>query len=268
MRLKRYKKIQRRMGFFEKNFRFRAPFQILLDGTFAQAALLTKVNIQDQLPKYLNAQVKLITTPCIVIETEGIGPQVFGALNILKQFPTHKCSHSSRPEAADQCVLSMVGSANPNRYIVATQDPTLRDRLREVPGVALLYLHGNAPTLEKPSEKTMAFAADQSLQRTEVLDYQKEILDAMKKSVLGEEGKGQGSKPSHKGTMKRKRAGPNPLSCKKAKKKKPGSSRSPQKMVAETSAEMKKRKRVKVKIPKHVKAERRQGQSTSKNSCN
>jgi len=251
------------MGFFEKNFRFRAPFQILLDGTFAQAALLTKVNIQDQLPKYLNAQVKLLTTPCIVIETEKIGPQVFGALNILKQFPTHKCSHTSRPEPADECILSMVASLNPNRYIVATQDGTLRDRLREVPGVALLYLHGNAPTLEKPSEKTMSHAAEQNLQRSEVLDYQKEILDAMKKkSVLGEEG--EGSRPIHKGTTKRKRAGPNPLSCKKAKKKKPGTSRSPQKKMAEKSVEIKKRKRIKVKIPKHVKAERRQGQSSSK----
>jgi U3 small nucleolar RNA-associated protein 23 len=266
MKLKRYKKIQRRMGFFEKNFKFRAPFQILLDGTFAQAALMTKVNIQDQLPKYLNAPVKLLTSPCIVTETENIGPQVFGALNILKQYPTHKCSHGARPKSADKCILSMVNPNNPNRYIIATQDQTLRERLRAVPGVALLYLHGNAPTLEKPSEKTEEFASAQSLQQTQVLEYQKEILDAMKNSTgAGAAGNAQAHAQTHvhKGTIKRKRAGPNPLSCKKRKSKSSATASASTSAPSSDKTQQKKRKRIKVKVPKHVKAERSNSNSKS-----
>jgi len=242
------------MGFFEKNFQFRTPFQILLDGTFANAALNTKVNIQDQLPKYLNGPVKLLTSPCIVTETEKIGPQVFGALNILKQFGTHKCTHTRTPAEADKCILSMVTPLNPNRYIVATQDSTLRDRLREIPGVAIIYLHRNAPTLEKPSDASVAYAEELSLKKMEVMDYQKDILDNMKKAILGTDG-AVASGSGHRGTMKRKRAGPNPLSCKKSKKKTTATTTSDKKI--ESAERTPKRKRVKVRIPVHVKAERR-----------
>ena len=46
----------------------------------------------------------------------------------------------------------MVGTANENRYFVATQDPELREKCRKVPGTPILYLHSSAPTLERPSE--------------------------------------------------------------------------------------------------------------------
>ena len=60
-----------------------------------------KVNIKDQLPKYLG-DVKLLTTQCCILEAEKLGPDLFGALLILKQFPIHKCGHPTddpRPAA-------------------------------------------------------------------------------------------------------------------------------------------------------------------------
>ena len=59
-------------------------FQMLLDGTFCQACLVAKVNIKDQLPKYLG-DVKLLTTKCCIQEVEKLGPELFGAAVILKQ---------------------------------------------------------------------------------------------------------------------------------------------------------------------------------------
>ena len=53
-----------------------------------------KVNIRDQLPKYLG-EVKLLTTKCCIMECEKLGSEIFGATVILKQFGIHKCGHDS-----------------------------------------------------------------------------------------------------------------------------------------------------------------------------
>ena len=110
-----------------------------------------KVNIKDQLPKYLG-EVKLLTTKCCIEECEKLGPSLFGATVILKQFGIHKCAHSEESKPAMKCLKNMVGTDNKNRYFIATQDPELREKCRKVPGTPILYLHHSAPILEKPSD--------------------------------------------------------------------------------------------------------------------
>lgn len=73
MKINRYKKVQRFLTFYRNNFSFRAPFQILIDATFCQSALKNKVNLKEQILKYLNEEIKLLTTVCVVHETETIG---------------------------------------------------------------------------------------------------------------------------------------------------------------------------------------------------
>ena len=110
-----------------------------------------KVNIKDQLPKYLG-EVKLLTTKCCI---EECGPKklgLYGAEVILKQFGIHKCAHEEDTKPAMKCLKNMVGTENKNRYFVATQDPELREKCRKVPGTPILYLHHSAPVLEKPSD--------------------------------------------------------------------------------------------------------------------
>jgi U3 small nucleolar RNA-associated protein 23 len=72
MKITRYKRVQRYLNFYKNNFSFRAPFQILIDSTFCQSALKNKVNITEQMPKYLNDSVKLFTTVCVVEETQRL----------------------------------------------------------------------------------------------------------------------------------------------------------------------------------------------------
>lgn len=72
MKITRYKRCQRYLSFYRNNFDFRPPYQIILDATFCQAALGNKINIAEQMPKYLNDQVKLLTTVCVVNETEKL----------------------------------------------------------------------------------------------------------------------------------------------------------------------------------------------------
>jgi len=67
------------MSLYKNNFGFREPYQVLLDGTFCQVALDHKVNIQDQLPKYLGGQCKLLTTACVIEETRRLGKPLHGA---------------------------------------------------------------------------------------------------------------------------------------------------------------------------------------------
>ena len=51
MKIKRLKKVSRILEFFKHHYSFRAPFLVLLDGTFSAGCLEGKVNIKDQLPK-------------------------------------------------------------------------------------------------------------------------------------------------------------------------------------------------------------------------
>ena len=80
-----------------------------------------------------------------------------------------------------------------------------------MPGTPVLYLHGNSPTLERPSELTRGRVEQEAEERTGVTTHQARTIKAMKKQVFGEEVKPK--KKKRKGPK-----GPNPLSCKKKKK--------------------------------------------------
>lgn len=60
MKVRRYKRAQRIVSIFRTYFSFKPPYCILLDGTFAMAALQNKINLREQTPKYLNAVSTLI----------------------------------------------------------------------------------------------------------------------------------------------------------------------------------------------------------------
>jgi U3 small nucleolar RNA-associated protein 23 len=234
MKIKRYKKVNRHLNFYVNNYGFRQPYQILLDGTFCLGALNNKINISDNIPRYLQGELKLLTSQCAIIEMENLGSKLGGALIILKKFPVHKCGHEGKPVAASKCLLSMLGDCNPNHYIVASQDRELQNNVRNMVGVPLLYLHGKTPVLEQPSQVSVeATKNKEGLSVTE-----RQMLDKLKlESGLVNES----DKPK-----KKKKKGPNPLSCKKKKNK-------PQevgKIVKNVEA---KNKRRKIRIAQHVK---------------
>ncbi|KAK5646038.1 hypothetical protein RI129_004502 [Pyrocoelia pectoralis] len=237
MKIKRYKKMSKNVGFYVNNFKFRQPYQILIDGTFCYAALNSKINIQDNLPRYLQSELKFRTTSCAIIETEKFGKQVAGALVILKNFLVHKCGHESKPVSGAHCLLSMVKEKNPDHYFVATQDLDLQSKIRELPAVPLLYFVRKTPVLDHPSEASKKEAHDMmGLTPNEkktilVLKEQHGIVEEIKQSK-----------------RRKKKGGPNPLSCKKKKKK---SEKIQSGKIRKPDTVQKKRK--KIKVPKHVK---------------
>lgn len=239
MKIRRYKRVNRYLGFYINNFGFRAPYQVLIDGTFCQAALKYKVNIKEQMPKYLNNDAKLLTTVCVVNETEKLGPALYGAMLVVKQFQVIKCGHEKNPISATDCLLSAVKENNNNHYLVATQDPELSEKVRIIPGCPLMYLKFNAINLEKPSEISEETADTTMEHKSNPSAHHLAILEKLKGELQLDDQK----------KRKRKRIkGPNPLACKKKKKSKS--------TVQTTDDNLKKRKRKRhqrLKLAKHVK---------------
>ncbi|XP_047544725.1 rRNA-processing protein UTP23 homolog [Vanessa atalanta] len=214
MKITRYKKVQKYLKFYYNNYGFHQPYQVLIDGTFCFSAFKEHINIRDQLSKYLNGSVKLLTTRCIIKETEKISKKTQGALTILKQFGIHECDHEEAVSGS-KCILTMIGKKNLKHYILATQDRDLQEKMRLKPGIPLLYLHSKSPTLEKPSKASYGKAGStlENNQFMFISETQNEILKNMKEA-LGVE------KVEEKNTIRKKKLkNPNPLSCKKKKKK-------------------------------------------------
>jgi len=124
------------------------------------------------------------------------------------------------------------------RYIVATQDRELQEKLRTIPGVPILYLHGKVPTLESPSEASRVHA--ETLQKgLGMTTWENENIKELRKCAgIVEE--------NVKLKKRKKKGGPNPLSCLKKKKK-------PKTVSLKQNESGKIRKRKKIKIASHVK---------------
>lgn len=246
MKIKRYKKAERFMSLYKNNFGFREPYQILLDGTFCQVALSHKVNIQDQLPRYLSGQCKMLTTNCVVEEAKRLGKPLHGAYLVISQFPQHNCGHD-QPVSASRCLSSfIIDSKNKDHYLVATQDHSLRAKISKHAVCPLIKLANNALVVEKPPahiikkiSRSHEYIANR-LRRDEISN-----LEELKKEENIEKPVAPKPKKKRKGPK-----GPNPLSCMKKKKRVISEQH---KSGSDPIKPGPKRKRKKVHIARHVK---------------
>jgi U3 small nucleolar RNA-associated protein 23 len=154
MKVKRQKHVRKALLFYRNNLGYTPPYHILIDGTFCKAALKFKINISEQLPKYMQAEVKIRTTQCVLAECELFGTMLYGPLKVLRQFPVKPCGHET-PKSPVNCLKRMVtGHKCAEKFIVATQDQLLSDKLRKL-HVPLLFISHNAITLEAPSASAL-----------------------------------------------------------------------------------------------------------------
>ncbi|XP_053103470.1 rRNA-processing protein UTP23 homolog isoform X2 [Hemicordylus capensis] len=212
MKIKRQKHAKKNMGFYKYNFGFREPFQVLLDGTFCQAALRNKIQIREQLPGYLAGATQLCTTRCVLKELESLGKELYGAKLIAQRFQARHCSHFKDPVSGSACLLSMIEGGNPHHYFIATQDEALATKVKKKAGVPLLFIIQNTMVLDKPSAKSLASV--QAMQKNQLIPEHQKLSIVQLKEEQGL------VKASEAKKRKRKRTGgPNPLSCLKKKKK-------------------------------------------------
>ncbi|KAL3868901.1 hypothetical protein ACJMK2_041657 [Sinanodonta woodiana] len=211
MKIKRQKHLRRCLTFYKNNFGFQPPYRVLLDGTFCKAALTFKINISEQLPKYLDGEVQLCTTKCCIAECEALGSILYGPLKVLRQFHVHHCHHDP-PVSAKKCMHAAIKKSG-EKFFLGTQDPELTSIVRSRGGIPLLFISFNAITMEAPSETSKEIAENRVQTMIAPSDHDQTVIKKLKTETFGEE-------EVKKKKKRRGPKGPNPLSCKKKKNRK------------------------------------------------
>ncbi|CAI4226757.1 unnamed protein product [Auanema sp. JU1783] len=201
MKVKRVKRAAKILNFYKHHYKIAAPFKILVDGTFCMAALINKLNLREQLSKYLGGETHVVTTRCVMQELEQIGPDVYGALALCRHFDVVHCPHTPF-KGANDCFIRLAKKAKTKgtKFIYATQDPELTEKIHSVPGAPVIYINGTSIILQKPSEVSVNEAKAEDPEIAKLTD--------LKRTVLGE---------VEKIKKVKKLRGVNPLSCKKKK---------------------------------------------------
>ncbi|KAF1760219.1 hypothetical protein GCK72_008465 [Caenorhabditis remanei] len=199
---KNLKRANRLLTFFKYNYKFVAPYRVLVDGTFCSAALQEKLNLAEQIPKYLTEETHLMTTKCVLHELEKFGPLLYGALVIAKQFEIAECTHST-PKPASDCLahLARRAASGKTKFLIATQDDELTEKLRKIVGTPIMYIKFKTVLLDNISEATKAGCSKDEAEMKKLKELKKEILSSSTVPQLKKK--------------KKKKGGVNPLSCKK-----------------------------------------------------
>ncbi|EDQ91253.1 uncharacterized protein MONBRDRAFT_31489 [Monosiga brevicollis MX1] len=147
------KRNKKRMSIYTQNFGFRQPFQVLVDGTFAQACLDSQIHVTERLPDLLGGPVQIFTTKCLYVELDAIGEDMHGAKVLLRNFKFRRCGHKPTIMAG-KCVKNLIGPKNEHRFVVATQDNRLMRDLAAIPALPVITVLNNRPILLKPTVAT------------------------------------------------------------------------------------------------------------------
>ncbi|KAG9289184.1 hypothetical protein G9A89_022493 [Geosiphon pyriformis] len=215
MRQKRAKQYKRLMGLYNVSFGFREPYQILLDGDFFYTALQYKINLETQLSKVMQGATKQMYTTCSYTELCQNGDKEAHAAQIIQQFEKRTCSHWKSPVSSEDCLQSIIGTHNEHRYCVATQNRRLREKLRHIPGLPLLYINRTVLIIEPPSNSTLEKAKQIEFEKT--LPPSEELLFLKKANSSISKDQVDFSSVFERKKKRKRQKQPNPLSCKKKK---------------------------------------------------
>ncbi|KAM0746750.1 Fcf1-domain-containing protein, partial [Meredithblackwellia eburnea MCA 4105] len=239
MRQKRVKTYRKVMQLYASTFQFREPYQLIVDAEFCLSIAHQKLDFQPRLEDVTQGTVKPLITQCCIQALYDKGEAGQAAVELAKGFERRKCNHF-KPRPQDECVTSIVaGTDNKHRYVVATQSPELRQTLRGIPGVPIIYLSRSVVLLEAPSNATLnrkkqmenaklhapisELAALKSIplpsNSTSLITAGLPLASssALPSTGGGEEADGEKVEPALKKRKKKGPKGPNPLSVKKKK---------------------------------------------------
>uniref|UniRef100_A0A0B7BTY8 UTP23 sensor motif region domain-containing protein n=1 Tax=Arion vulgaris TaxID=1028688 RepID=A0A0B7BTY8_9EUPU len=203
----RYKKAKRILTFYYNHFGLKPPYCVLLCGTFCKQALTDRINIAEQLPKYLSAEVKLYTTKCAIKECELGGSLLYGPYKVLSQFDIVDCPHSWFKGSA-KC-LRKTALSKTNNFLLATQDEELAKSVKDE-NIPVLHISHNSINLETPSVSSKAAAEEKTSQKLTLSQKQENSIAQLRQELGMKE-------EDVKKIKKKKLKSPNPLSCKKKK---------------------------------------------------
>jgi U3 small nucleolar RNA-associated protein 24 len=136
--------------FFRHNRALIPPYQVLVDTNFINFSIKNKLDLIQAMMDCLYAEAVPCVTDCVIAELEKLGTAYRVALRVARdpRFERLPCIH--RGTYADDCLVQRV--TQHRCYIVATCDKGLKQRLRKIPGVPIMYISGHKYNIEQLPE--------------------------------------------------------------------------------------------------------------------
>jgi len=227
---KKNKWFKKVVNFYRFVFKFEVPFNILIDGNFVAVSLQKKFEMKDLLSKTLGENVHLVIPSCVVHEIRELDEKLPGLLQAVSKYKIEECAHGGQILSPENCIKTYIGKKNAKKYFVATQDPFLRNNLRSIAGVPLLFFEQNMILIDKPSKVSIEASNRREGLKEEPKKFEKKLLkgkeEEIKEFMKDEYKQSQHYKRKEEdfkinklmNRIKKKAKGPNPLSVKKKKK--------------------------------------------------
>lgn len=129
------------------NSALKPPYQVILDTNFINDCIRRKMDLEQSLMDCLEGEVNLLVPECVFAELEKLGRVYRVALSMIRgmQVETLKCTHKGT--YADNCILDRVKDFT--CYIVATSDTNLRQRIKKIPLVPVVFFRGHRCVAER-----------------------------------------------------------------------------------------------------------------------
>lgn len=239
MRHGRAKAARKTLQFFARQG-IRPPYLVILDGTFLVASVQQKVLLMERLDKILQHHTfYLKVTRSSLEELQKLAEQLAPsacfeekqeALRQARQWGLDECQileHDDIPQGdemeqspdmsvAGRDIVKLVSlNSNNASYLVATQDETLLELLRNQGMCPLLRLSRGVLLLENPSKACQRRADYQERIKYSALTQERSLAQSVKEEEREQQRQQQAGTRRERG--KKKAKGPNPLSCKKRK---------------------------------------------------
>ncbi|ESX02874.1 hypothetical protein KL918_002351 [Ogataea parapolymorpha] len=211
MKQKRAKQYRKQIHQYISTFKFKPPIQCIVDDNVILECERTKFDVIKAISRTVQTEVKLMITQCCINHLYETRNQP--AIDIAKKMEKRRCNHKETQSSKD-CIGSIVNidGKNKHRYLVVTQDDRLRQSLRTVPGVPLIYMKRSVMIMEP-----MSPVSERVVQETEARKLTSYLNDP-RAGVQAQDGE---EEIEEQGPAQKKRKGPkgpNPLSVKKPKK--------------------------------------------------
>lgn len=212
MRQKRAKSYKKQMNLYLHTFKFREPFQTIVDDELVLTCDKASFDLTKGLNRTIQGETKPMITQCCMQALYSTNNQ--RAIETAKQFERRRCNHPPKdPKPPAECIESIVNidGVNKHRYIVASQSIGLRKRLRGVPGVPLIFMNRSVMVMEPASSAS---------QRAAAMHENAKLTAGLNDSKVGYVEKDAPENERDESRKKKKRKGPsepNPLSIKKKK---------------------------------------------------
>lgn len=123
------------------------PYQIILDTNFVNDCIRKKLDMKEALIECLEGDIQLYAPECVFAELEKLGRVYRVALNMIRRLDVQKLACLHKGTYADDCILSRVKEFR--CYIVATTDMNLRQRIKKISSVPIVYFRGHRCASER-----------------------------------------------------------------------------------------------------------------------